>query len=266
MTLWAQIAALDDVVGTDTQIALLLEVRRLAERATRWLLRNRAQPLDIAATTEFFRPGVRELARPDPRRWSPRTGGGVFERTVDGHVGDGVPKDLAWSVGTLPDLISALDITTVARSTRRPVGEVAEVYFALDEYLKLDWLRGRILDLPRDDRWQSLARAALREDLHVVHSAITAEVLRTSPPGARGPRAGTPLGRDDRSGRRTAACACSATSSTAAGSTSPRSRSRSARSGPWCRPAPRRRVAMVEGGESGRRQSGEFRREYTSAG
>ena len=74
--LWAQIAALDDVLGTDTQITLLLEVRRLAERATRWLLRNRAQPLDIAATTEFFRPGVRELTHPDPRRWSPRTGGG----------------------------------------------------------------------------------------------------------------------------------------------------------------------------------------------
>jgi glutamate dehydrogenase len=86
----------------------------------------------------------------------------------------------------LPDLISALDITTVARSTRRPVGEVTEVYFALDEYLKLDWLRGRILDLPRDDRWQSLARAALREDLHVVHSAIAAEVLRTSTPGVGG--------------------------------------------------------------------------------
>ena len=77
---------------------------------------------------------------------------------------------------------------------------MAEVYFALDEYLKLDWLRGRILDLPRDDRWQSLARAALREDLHVVHSAITAEVLRTSPPGAQRSRAGDRLGRDDRSG------------------------------------------------------------------
>jgi glutamate dehydrogenase len=97
-----------------------------------------------------------------------------------------VPKDLAWSVGTLPDLISALDITMVARSTARPVGEVAEVYYTLDEYLKLDWLRDRILELPRDDRWQSLARAALREDLHVVHSAITAEVLRTIPPGAKG--------------------------------------------------------------------------------
>jgi glutamate dehydrogenase len=184
-TLWAQIAELDDLVGTDIQIALLLEVRRLAERATRWLLRNRSQPLDIAAATEFFRPGVKELAVLIPTLVTEHRRS-LFERIVDDHIGAGVPKDLAWPVGTLPDLISALDITTVARSTRRPVVEVAEVYYALDEYLKLDWLRGRILDLPRDDRWQSLARAALREDLHVVHSAITAEVLRTSPPGANG--------------------------------------------------------------------------------
>ena len=183
--LWAQIAALDDVVNTDTQITLLLEVRRLAERATRWLLRNRTQPLDIAATTEFFQPGVQELALLIPKLVTENRRR-MLERAVAGHVGGGVPDDLAWSVVTLPDLISALDITTVARSTQRPVGEVAGVYFALDEHLKLDWLRGRIFDLPRDDRWQTLARAALREDLHVVHSAITAEVLRTSPPGAQG--------------------------------------------------------------------------------
>ncbi|MGD9527335.1 MAG: hypothetical protein AB7J32_23790, partial [Pseudonocardia sp.] len=52
--------------------------------------------------------------------------------------------------------------------------------------LRLDWLQGRILGLPRDDRWQALARAALREDLHVVRSAITAEVMRTTPPGGHG--------------------------------------------------------------------------------
>jgi glutamate dehydrogenase len=183
--LWAQLEALDDVVATRTQISLFLELRRLVERATRWLLRNRAQPLDVAGTIEFFGPGVRELTPLIAELISEdrRT---VLDRTIRGHVDAGVPEELARSIRTSPDLISALDITSVARSTERPVEEVAAVHFALDEYLRLDWLRGRILDLPRDDRWPALARAALREDLHVVHSAITAEVVRASWPGSGG--------------------------------------------------------------------------------
>ena len=35
----------------------------------------------------------------------------------------------------------------------------------------------RILALPRDDRWQTMARAALRDDLHAVHAQLTAQVL-----------------------------------------------------------------------------------------
>jgi glutamate dehydrogenase len=185
--LWAQIEALDDpvLVDTRTQISLFLEVRRLAERATRWLLRNRAQPLDIAATIEFFEPGVRELRLLIPELIS-EDRRSALERTVRRHVDVGVPEELARSVRTSPDLVAALDITSVARATERPVGEVGAVHFALDEYLRLDWLRGRILNLPRDDRWPALARAALREDLHVVHSAITAEIMRTSWPGSDG--------------------------------------------------------------------------------
>src|SRR5262249_918898 len=155
-----------------------LEARRLAERATRWLLRNRTQPMDIAETIAFFQTGARELALlipdlvTDDRRKT-------LERTIDRYVDNRVPEEPASAVSTLPDLLAALAIAAVARSTGRPVRGVAEVYYALDEYLKLDWLRARILDLPREDRWQTLARAALREDLHAVHSALTAKVVQT---------------------------------------------------------------------------------------
>ena len=111
---------------------------------------------------------------------------GGLERTVRGHVDAGVPEELARAVRTSPDLIAALDITCVSRSTGRPVGEVAVVHFALEDHLRLGWLRGRILDLPRDERWPALARAALRDDLHVVHSAITAEVVRSGWSGGDG--------------------------------------------------------------------------------
>ena len=51
------------------------------------------------------------------------------------------------------------------------------MHFALGERLGLSMLVARILALPRDDRWQTMARAALRDDLHTVHSNLTAQVL-----------------------------------------------------------------------------------------
>ena len=54
---------------------------------------------------------------------------------------------------------------------------MARVHFALGERLGLPALVGRILALPRDDRWQTMARAALRDDLHAVHAQLTAQVL-----------------------------------------------------------------------------------------
>ena len=160
-----------------------------------------AQPHPAARRRRDHRvlPARRAGARAPGPRSGHRGPARTLERTVDGYIRRRCPGGArARRSATLPDLVAALDIATVARSTGRPVAAVAEVYFALDEYLKLDWLRGRILDLPRDDRWQALARAALREDLHAVHSAITAEVVQTSPPGARGTRGRAPLGRDDR--------------------------------------------------------------------
>jgi glutamate dehydrogenase len=55
--------------------------------------------------------------------------------------------------------------------------EVTRVHFALGERLGLSALVARILALPRDDRWQTMARAALRDDLHAVHAQLTAQVL-----------------------------------------------------------------------------------------
>jgi glutamate dehydrogenase len=60
--------------------------------------------------------------------------------------------------------------------------EVARVHFALGERLGLSTLVARILALPRDDRWQTMARAALRDDLHSVHARLTAQVLADTSP------------------------------------------------------------------------------------
>jgi glutamate dehydrogenase len=166
-------------VSTEARIRLLLEVRTLAERASRWLLRNRRQPLDVRGTVEHFRPAVPVLADELPRLLAGTDDADdAFAGAVGSFTGDGVPEELAERVAALPALFSALDVIDVAASTGRDLQEVAGVYFALDQHLKLDWLRERILRLPREDRWQALARAALRDDLYAVRASLTAEVLQ----------------------------------------------------------------------------------------
>jgi glutamate dehydrogenase len=47
----------------------------------------------------------------------------------------------------------------------------------------VDSLLSKISALPRQDRWQTLARMALRYDLYAALAALTAEVLAATPPG-----------------------------------------------------------------------------------
>ncbi|SNR25446.1 NAD-glutamate dehydrogenase [Blastococcus mobilis] len=180
--LHAEIESLADV-STDTQIRLRLEGRTLAERASRWLLRNRRQPLDIRATVQHFGPSVPLLADEIPRLLAgSQEADEAIEAAVAGFTADGVPEALARRVAGLPALFSALDVIDVASATGREWEQVAAVYVALGPQLHLDWLRERILRLPRDDRWQALARAALRDDLYAVRASLTADVLQVGDP------------------------------------------------------------------------------------
>ena len=76
---WAEIEALDNRVDSATQLSMLLEGRRLIERSTRWLLRHRSRPMDIASTVGQYRPargdavrGGAAAARPGGRRAATR--------------------------------------------------------------------------------------------------------------------------------------------------------------------------------------------------
>jgi glutamate dehydrogenase len=188
--LWDAIEELDGTVPASTQVELFLVARTLAERANRWLLRNRRHPLDITATVHAFSGGLATLAE----RIEDLAGAADAEAlraTTERYVAAGVGRDLARRVAALPAMFAGLDIVEITASTSRRLAEAAEVYFALGEPLLLDWLRDRISALPRDDRWQALARAALREDLYAARASITIEVLRVGE-GA-GPNSGAEL-------------------------------------------------------------------------
>jgi glutamate dehydrogenase len=181
-SLWLAVESLDGTVDLSTQITLLLEGRKLTERAARWLLHNRRPPFDITSTVAFFLDGVRTVRAGLPRLLTGRDLAG-FEERRDSYLGRGVPAELADSVAGMVPTYAAFDIVQTAATSVGPprsVEETAEVYFDLADRLQISRLRDRITSLPREDRWSTMARAALRDDLYAAHASLTADVLCAS--------------------------------------------------------------------------------------
>jgi glutamate dehydrogenase len=155
---------------------MMLDARKLVERATRWLLRYRRAPLQVGATISHFSEGAAELSELIPGillDGDREAVANAAHRLTEANV----PQDLAERAANLGPLFSALDVTDVANSTGEPLEMTAAVYFTLGDRLRLHWLRRHIEALPRDNRWRTLARSALRDDIYNQQAALAAEIL-----------------------------------------------------------------------------------------
>ncbi|MFF4581657.1 NAD-glutamate dehydrogenase [Streptomyces sp. NPDC001389] len=173
---WDAVEALDNRVAADVQTRIRLHSRRLVERGTRWLLNNRPQPLQITETVELFSTRVAQvwaelpkLVRGADLEW--------YQSVMDELTSEGVPSELAAKVAGFSSAFPTLDIVATADRTGVDPLAVAEVYYDLADRLDITQLMDRIIELPRSDRWQSMARASIREDLFAAHAALTADVL-----------------------------------------------------------------------------------------
>ncbi|MGW5119470.1 NAD-glutamate dehydrogenase [Streptomyces noursei] len=173
---WDDVEALDNVVAADVQTRIRLHSRRLVERGTRWLLNNRRQPLELSGTIDFFSERVAQVWAELPKllqgsdlEW--------YQTILEELTDAGVPEQLAVQVSGFSSVFPALDIVAIADRTDKEPLAVAEVYYDLGDRLRINQLLDRILELPRNDRWQSMARASIREDLFAAHAALTSDVL-----------------------------------------------------------------------------------------
>lgn len=169
----------DNKLNASVQTRMRLEMRTLVERASRWLVTNRRPPLDSQATVDLFAGPVQETMAALPELMSGRELAAYVGRKESLEAA-GVPEELASRVAVLPPAYMLLGVIEVARRADLDPVTVARLHFALGERLGLPGLVQRILALPRADRWQTMARAALRDDLHSVHVELTAEVLATT--------------------------------------------------------------------------------------
>lgn len=190
-SIWREIEALDTVVPTDVQDNMVLETRRLLDRASRWLLSNRPQPLAVGSTINRFRKVVEDLS---PHAFDLLQGKelGVVAAKADRYVEQGVPAELARKVAALLYMYGLLDVTEIAELAEREFGptggagperthrETAELYFALSDHLDIDHMLDSVTSLERGNRWHALARLALRDDFYSSLRAISVDVLRAS--------------------------------------------------------------------------------------
>jgi glutamate dehydrogenase len=180
---WTAVEALDNRVPAATQMSMLVDGRRLVERAARWLVQAHPAGFDIPALIERYRAGARLLAANVAGLLEDESSESFAQR-VSELTDAGVPEELAHRSALLPALLATFDIVEVAARTDHDPQTVMLTTFALVSHLQLNWLRNRINELPRSDRWQTLARAALRDDLANLIAELTAEVIACGGIGA----------------------------------------------------------------------------------
>jgi glutamate dehydrogenase len=176
--LTARINALDNQIEARVQTQMRLAARTLAERVTRWLVNNRRHS-GASDAVDYFDPMAQQVVRALPELLVGRELDALRQRAEQLEA-DGVDSEIAMQVASMPPAYMALGIVDIARTEELDPMDVARVHFALGDHLGLDHLTERILALPRDDRWRTMARATLRDDLHAVHASLTSRVLATT--------------------------------------------------------------------------------------
>jgi len=164
---------------------MTLDLRRLIDRAARWLLNFRPQPLAVGAEINRFAAKVAALT-PRMSEWLCGADADIVARRTADFVEHGASRQLAYLVSSALYQFSLLDIIDIADILDREPAEVAETYFALMGHLNADALLTAVSELPRSDRWHSLARLAIRDDIYGSLRLLTVDVLAVGEPDESG--------------------------------------------------------------------------------
>ncbi len=118
---WDQVQALDNLVDAAVQLSMLIDGRKLVERATRWLVQAQPRTIDIAATIGVFEPGAKVLAAALPAALDGADRDAFDERAVRLR-GAGVAGPLADRVAGMAAMLAVFDIVEVVDGARPPAG------------------------------------------------------------------------------------------------------------------------------------------------
>ncbi len=174
-TMVDELNALPSSFPTEKWTAIHLDIRRLLDRAVRWQV-NHGGTMQVGAVVAKYKPQI-ALMRAHLGDYLQGTDRGRLQTQEDQAREWGLPDELGRRWSELFEAYALLDVAKVAARANVPVSEVAAIYYAVYNRFGVDNLLERITKLPRKDRWQALARAALRDDLYSTVADMTRSVL-----------------------------------------------------------------------------------------
>ena len=174
---WQQIEGLDYQLTAEQQMALMADLMRLVRRASRWFIRNRRGAIAPKEEVAIFKDEVAYLRESLSNILS-----GDLKLDVSNKaqqlLDQGVPKGLAWCIASVREQYPFLNIIEAARTLDASTEKVAELFFALQDKLELDWFADKISALKIDNYWQAMARESYRDDLEWQLRNLTEGAMR----------------------------------------------------------------------------------------
>src|SRR5699024_8060651 len=168
---------LDTRVDGEVQTELYLEFRRLLDRSSRWFVQHHPDGVDVSREIEGFADPVRQMARQLPEYLHGAERERCSQRAEE-LIEAGVGEELAERASTLIPAVGLLDVVELANQTGERLNAIAGLYFAVSDRFGIDGLLVRVAALPLDDRWDALARAAVRDDLYGTLADLTRTVAQ----------------------------------------------------------------------------------------
>ncbi|MEN0035987.1 MAG: NAD-glutamate dehydrogenase [Cellvibrio sp.] len=173
----AVLDAAGTAVPAERQLQLISMMMRKIRRAARWFLRNRRSYLNPASEVELFTAGLKTINENLPQLL---VGDALTEwqDAVQKLSAFGLSENLVSCIARPADLYSGLSVVEAARIAKQDIVKLAQIYFALGNYLSLPWFSNQISNLPVDNFWQAMARETYLADLESQLRSLSISLIR----------------------------------------------------------------------------------------
>ncbi len=157
-------------------VELMVTMRHLVERGTRWVLQTFASPIDVAEVVERFGAPSRHVLDNLEHVATPELVAS-WSRRRDDLLDEGLSSDLARLIAAEPIAHLAPAIVSISAKGSHDVLETARRFFEVRGRLELGRFFEAAEALPRTDRWSLMAQAAIMDELLAVQAALGAEAV-----------------------------------------------------------------------------------------